>query len=192
MPRQAQPREGAEALLRLAAVLLLPALLLGGCVGSPGEGAAEFFDNATGRAIERRGLPPGSDRPFRNLSEVPPRPSRPDDATRAALTRRLEQERAGASAPLQASAGLLPPPPQGASTQVPLAPPAPAALRAVPAVARSSPPEARSSPPEARSSPPGAAAPARLLPVDPGSVPPPPPRPLPADPGLPPPPPSIR
>ena len=156
------------------ALPLVPLLMLGACVGSPGEGPSQFFDNVTGAAMERRGLPPGTDQPFRSLSEVPPRPDRPDDATRGALTRKLEAERAAGATPLT-TAGVLPPPPPGASAEVPLAPPRPAALRAAPAVARMAPsPE-----------------PARPLPADPGA-PPPPPRPLPADPGLPPPPPSIR
>lgn len=183
-------------------------LALGGCIGGGGnEGPGTFWDNATGRAMERRGLPPRLDQPYPNLSQVPPRPARPDVATRDAVTRGLEAERLGAETPV--IAGLaIPAPPAGASSGVPLAPPGPVSLRSAPRIVETpllqwpTPTSLPVPAPAAPARTPAPAEPVRTLPADPGVAPPPPPPPallapparmLPADPGsIPPPPPSVR
>ncbi|WP_431285384.1 hypothetical protein ACQW02_11510 [Humitalea sp. 24SJ18S-53] len=178
---------------------------LGGCIGGGGnEGLGTFWDNATGRAMERRGLPPRLDQPWPNLAQVPPRPARPDPASLNAVTRQLETERAGMETPLVAGLAI-PAPPAGLSANVPLTPPGPPSLRPAPRV-NEAPiiqiPAAVQVPTPAVPAP---AEPARTMPADPGSTAPPPPPPallapaapparmMPADPGsVPPPPPSIR
>jgi len=174
-------------------------LALGGCVGGGGnEGLGTFWDNATGRAMERRGLPPRLDQPYPNLSQVPPRPARPDVAARNAVTQELQAERRGMDVPVVAGLTIQTPP-AGAGSDVPLAPPGPASLRPAPRIGETpllQMPASVPVPIPAR--PPAPDLPVRGLPVDPGATPPallvlPPARFMPADPGsMPPPPPSVR
>ncbi|MDB5414565.1 MAG: hypothetical protein JWR10_2900 [Rubritepida sp.] len=72
-------------------------LLTGGCAVPALLNPRLIGRDLSGASTEARLLPPGMDRPTPNLASVPPIPERPDVATRDALTRRLEVERAAST-----------------------------------------------------------------------------------------------
>jgi hypothetical protein len=120
----------------VAALLVSVALplVLGGCVGSPGESPWEFYRQLTGEALEGRPLPPGMDEPSPNLATIPQRPSRGPASARAELSSMLEANRAAAANP-QLPGGPLPerPATEGLAV-VPAAPPEPPRLAAAPRI----------------------------------------------------------
>lgn len=120
-----------------------------------------WHDLQGGKIAEVRPPPPGVDDPYPNLSQVPPRPSPTDPATRRALAARLVAERDRT---------------RREATQDPLVLPAPAAPAAPPAVATR--PAAPAPDPgasvavlEAATAPPAAAPPASTPPVPPAPPP---------------------
>jgi len=124
---QARPLAG------LAAALCVP-LLLGGCVGSPGESPFEFYRQITGKALEGRTMPPGLDQATPNLSTVPQRPSRGPASARAELSAMLAANRAASVAPVMPGAPVPDRPATEGMAVVPAAPPSPARLSAAPRI----------------------------------------------------------
>jgi len=125
---------------RALALLLLLGLPLGVALGAcsvPGQiNPRALFRDASGAAMDSRLPPPGMDRPTPNLASVPPIPERPDSATRDALTRRLEAERAASTA--EVPVGRTPDPLAEADAPgqppIPARPPGPPVLAAAPAI----------------------------------------------------------
>lgn len=147
------------------ALLLLLALPLAGCVGTPSEGPLEFWKNAFGEPLQGRPLPPGAEGAYPNLASVPPAPPRGSASEREALSAALAEARGQSRLPVEAGRPV-PPPPAGAEGAglLPAAPPAPPRLAAAPPV--------RALPPGQAGDQPGAAP---ELPADPGMAPAPPP-----------------
>ncbi|MBU8542681.1 MULTISPECIES: hypothetical protein [Roseomonadaceae] len=104
--------------------MLACALLLAGCSGGVPQDIDPryWWRNVSGGYLDGREPPPGRDAPYPNLATVPPRPTVPDAAERAALTEALAADRAGSRSELTGSAT-----PRPAGEGVP-APPVIAAL----------------------------------------------------------------
>jgi hypothetical protein len=148
--------------LRLAALLAPLGLPLAGCVGTPSEGPLDFFRNAFGDPLGGRPPPPGLDATgYPNLASVPPAPQRGAPSAREALSAALADARAQSREP-QVSGLPVPPPPAGAESGVPLAPPAPPRLAAAPRVAPGT---------ALPITPPGRAGQPDAVPADPGTAP---------------------
>ncbi|MGX9963299.1 hypothetical protein ACVFYP_08240 [Roseomonas sp. F4] len=120
------------------------ALLLAGCSGGVPQDLkpSYWWRNISGGYLDGREPPPGRDAPYPNLSTVPPRPTVPDAAERAALTAALaadregsRTERAAGAAPAPVGEGIPQPPTLAAVPPVRLDPvPPPAARQTQPAV----------------------------------------------------------
>lgn len=134
-------------------------LLLGGC-----DAVATSTPVLIGRDIlgygPRLEPAPGADRPYPNLASVPPRPTPPDAATRAAMMDVLAGDRSASRAPLAARTG----PEAAFGADAPGNPPLPS---------RPPPPPILSTPRPVQASAPAAAGSLETAP-DPGAPPPPP------------------
>lgn len=171
--RGAQTTGGGKAVQafgRAACCLAVPLLLAGCSSDSSSINPVNWWHHLEGGEIaKQRPPPPGSNEPYPNLAEVPPRPAAPDKKELEAITEGLVADRAhaqylAAAAPLadpsspQASPGLF-----GAGT-MPAAPP-PGASPPAPAVSASL--AAASAPP---SPPAPGGPPSKPLPAPRGSV----------------------
>jgi len=96
-------RWGAQARGILMALLAAAPLL--GCGLPPELRPGTLFREISGANFQSRIPPPGLDQPSGNLGQVPPRPSRPDPATRMSLDNALAQDRALSREPLAERAG---------------------------------------------------------------------------------------
>lgn len=77
------------------------ALLLGGCSVPDEVNPVQIYRRISGAADQGRPPPPGLDRPFPNLAQVPPRPERPPLAAREAVSGVLEADRGRSRTPLE-------------------------------------------------------------------------------------------
>jgi hypothetical protein len=85
-------------------VLAVASPLLG-CGLPPELRPGTLFREISGANFESRIQPPGVDLPSGHLGQIPPRPSRPDPATRMSLDNALAQDRALSREPLAERAG---------------------------------------------------------------------------------------
>ena len=159
--------------------MLLPAALLSvaACTGSVErmsdsrltlDTPIDWWHNLQGGKIaEVRPPPPGVDDPYPNLSQVPPRPTPTDSATRRALAARLVAERDRTRREATQDPLILPAPaaaaPTPTATRPAAPPPDPGASVAVLEAATAPPPAETPAPPPAAPSP--AAPPASPAPV---------------------------
>jgi hypothetical protein len=186
---QAHPAAARSLVLALAVAL---PLALSACSSVPDDANPRvWWHYLSGAYLDERQPPPGLDEPYPNLGTVPPRPARPDPATRAAISAGLATERARAAEPVvpgrgasdaaaaiptprDPEAGTLPagPPPRPALAVAPRVPwnapgidlPAPGGRTTAPAAAPRTAPEA---------APPAAPPPDLLAPSGPPAAPPP-------------------
>ncbi|MCS6922200.1 MAG: hypothetical protein NZM07_09870, partial [Elioraea sp.] len=93
-----------DAKRKARAALLGLLLVLGGCIGGPGEGPAEFLRQLGSDGLDGRQPPPGLDGAFPNLARVPPPVAPPSAEARAAISERLARDRAAASEPARPAA----------------------------------------------------------------------------------------
>jgi hypothetical protein len=132
---EARDRDGrGQARAGACLAALASCLLLGACVGSPGESPFEFYRQVTGEALEGRPMPPGLDRARPNLGTVPQRPAKGPAAERAELSDLLAANRAAAASPMQPGAPVPDRPATEGLASVPAAPPEPARLAPAPAI----------------------------------------------------------
>ncbi len=131
-------RWGAQARGILMALLAASPLL--GCAVPPELRPGTLFREISGANFQSRIPPPGLDQPSGNLGQVPPRPSRPDPATRMSLDIALAQDRALSREPLAMRAGPAVFTAAAPGTPaIPAAPPARPNLAAAPAIPWSGP-----------------------------------------------------
>ncbi|WP_458097238.1 hypothetical protein [Roseomonas sp. WA12] len=109
-------------------------LVLGGCVGSPGESPFEFYRQLSGDALQGRPLPPGMQERSPNLGSVPQRPDRGPASMRSELSDLLAANRAAAANPPTPGAPVPDRPATEGMAVVPAAPPAPPRLAPAPAI----------------------------------------------------------
>lgn len=172
----------------MLAVLLAVLLATAGCSGVERMSDSKltldtpidwWHDLQGGKIAEVRPPPPGVDDPYPNLSQVPPRPTPTDPATRRALAARLVSERDRTRREATQDPLVLPAPSAPAAKPVtavarPAAPPAdPGASVAVLEAATAPPPTEAPTPASVAASPasPAPAAPAPPAPAPPGGLP---------------------
>ncbi len=114
--------------------LLVALPLLGGCIGSPGEGPLDFVRALRGDDLEGRAMPPGIAGSYPNLASVPLAPARGQASTREALSAALAANRAQAGQAVIPDAAVPDPPASEGATEIPRAPPAPPRLAAAPPI----------------------------------------------------------
>ena len=119
---------------------LLAAAPLLGCALPPELRPGTLLREMSGANFQSRIPPPGLDQPSGNLGQVPPRPSRPDPATRMSLDTALAQDRDRSREPLagRADAAVFTTVSPG-SPAIPAAPPPRPNLAAAPAIPWSGP-----------------------------------------------------
>lgn len=119
----------------------LPLLaLVAGCGSASEANPRSWWSNLTGGYLAGRELPPGLDEPYPNLGTVPPRPARPDPATREAISAALAAERERSRSPLTPGGGaadsvfIAPAAPGGDRSLGLPGPPPPPSLAAAPRI----------------------------------------------------------
>ena len=190
------PRERGRAYQAALAALLAGSWLLAGCEVPKDIDPREIYRQVSGKVDEARLPPPGLDRPFPNLSQVPPRPERPPLALRESVSAELAADRERSRQPLGARPGLQdaslaapipgdpampggpPPPPRLANAPaIPWMGTAPPRTQTVPAAGRGEgagaprPPSGAATPPEMPETAPAAPPPDLLGPAGPPAAP---------------------